>query len=669
MAAPGDSSQRSEDSASPSEQLAAVTEDASGPSGSWSFMGRLKEVSAAGAASRGDGQYRFGDFTRGAFQKLRDGMPENAEKFKQFKSEVTETARENFVQSFRQAATDIKESINESGSQLVKSMVEGSLQGDEEALNQAQKSAEAKTAETIWNRLWNDARVAVHKPHDLSKDAPLPPERALSLKTALDDEYRLARGLLQVELLAISPNAEGRLLRNDGSYVVSPLCQLMFGRQLTGALRPAADDEDPAARDRVPSSPSASGSTSSASMRAKTTSESRARFPVEEIVGSDLHVHIFDAGSTKFDMGLEESAFCGGAIVSLAAALRKSPGARRICGESFSARELQAEVAVKLLSFDALKERFKFDGLLDDDQPPDLGHVLLKLTLTLYDHSPMTLYGAVPFRSQFSPSIKETGRVSDPASVVKAAFLGLQRVKSALDMSSWIEAGNQLREHLPSIVFLQALWMYSLLMAPRWQWPGLVAVPLFLLMRTNAAVVHDRRAADPPRLYKAPDAEASSEPTSLSITERGKQSIKQAVKMQLGLMNFATSCTDFARRVERITYVLTFRDPQLTVIVGLGGGGATLAVTVFLWFWMLIFGHKGWAVLIWVAGTIGLLPKAAQATLQDIMQKLKAEKTRLLGPDVLAEKAQATLSALWERIPDGMESLHVELCENSVCIS
>mmetsp|Transcript_33334 Transcript_33334/g.72790 ORF Transcript_33334/g.72790 Transcript_33334/m.72790 type:complete len:650 (-) Transcript_33334:260-2209(-) len=532
----------------------------------------------------------------------------------------------------RSKYNDARDGLQDKRQQFVRKAVDFFEMGDQEmdkvpsmSLDSPRKRPQGKEARKRW---WTDACTAVHKPHREEDDPPAPPARPPPSQDAEDPEKEVpARGCLEVEVLAFS--SEPELTRADGGKATAPLCQLAFGGRVTGALR-------------------CQGSTTA-----------RARFVVNEIVGSDLCVHVFDSDSQKFNFGWEDQAFCGGAIVPLVVLHHR-------CGrqEGWHAFEnvREAELAVALLPIEAFRDTLKLqDGKLRDPQM-NLGHVLLKLRLTLFVGPPGWLYVSMPFLGENSevmvPSVLDVG---DPVTVVKAVYTAIHRVKNALDFSLWFEAFDQLREATSSFLALMSIWSYYALVAPPWGFPVCIVLVLALLAFQMSRISRLARLSTPMRLYQEAKEDTDRE---MTVMERMKKRGQKAVKMERSLMNFAVSATKFASGLERVRYIFMLRDPHLSLAIGSVAVMGSLMATMALWVFVTVFGRTAMPLLFWALGCVGLLPRRRRQDLIWFVAKMKALKERILGPGRLVK----VLACLWRRIPDSVEAQHFDLFEGYLLI-
>jgi len=78
----------------------------------------------------------------------------------------------------------------------------------------------------------------------------------------------------------------------------------------------------------------------------------------------------------------------------------------------------------------------------------------------------------------------------------------------------------------------------------------------------------------------------------------------------------------------------------------------------------LVFGRVGLNVMVWLLGSVALLPQAGRDIAWSACLWLKAEKDRIFGKG----KILLIISSLWQRIPDSVEANHLDLFEIDVCL-
>jgi len=315
-----------------------------------------------------------------------------------------------------------------------------------------------------------------------------------------------------------------------------------------------------------------------------------------------------------------------------------------------------------LLPVEVLWERSKLATLKEFKQPaPKLGHVMLRLKLVLHERVPVCMFTALPYHGEPQENLVTVGRIDSPMSVVTAVSVALQRLRTVLDIGPCVEVLDQLRETKATCAILYVTWTYALLFAPPWKLPGCLLVLLALLVWKFSEQSHSARVSDPPQLYFEEPADATK---MASFAERGKQNMKNALQMELHLMQFAKNVTLFATRLERVRFLVSLRDPYLSLVCFVILGTMAFSLTVFLHMVLVMFGRLGMPILFWLVGCVLLLPRDKFVHVKDGVQWLIKQRERLLGPPLLGK----LLWSIWQRIPDDPESQHFDLFEHHVLL-
>jgi len=386
-----------------------------------------------------------------------------------------------------------------------------------------------------------------------------------------------------------------------------------------------------------------------------------ARFVVDEVAGCDLKVHVFDRDSLRFGVGLEHTAFCGGSVVPLSTLLRHNASSGFFF-RGFGSKRLETRLSVALLPLQVVRCARKLrpadpTSAMNFEQPPeDLGSIVLHLRLTLYEQAPALLYCAVPFRGEAQQAHWETGRVDEPKSVKEAVAASLLRIKRNRTTKVWVGALDRLREAPHLSVAILWMWSYTVLLAPVWMVPGCILAGLLTLSWQVAYVGECMRRERPALLYWAEVAPGSKDRGPL------RRAVTKAVKAQVYLLRFANKLNMAAAVIEKIRFLFMFRDPYLSVVFT----GILLAVTVLstvlLRVLVALFGSFGLPVLVWAMGLVALLPRRFRSYIFRFFCWMKQMKLRYIGHGKLLQ----VLMCLWERVPEGIEEQHYDLCERYV---
>lgn len=486
-------------------------------------------------------------------------------------------------------------------------------------------------------RHWTEALAAVHRPHAPEEDPLIHTSHPSSSSSSV---AATPRGFLEVEVLAFG--AEPALKCADGAEAINPVCQLMFGGRCTGGLQPWASGggiEEGRSEDGRPCSPN------------------RACFEVHEVAGSDLRLHVFDVASPRFAMGLEESAFCGGALVPLSVLHYH----RRECRSERPLRHAcEAKVGVRLLPLDFLAagKLSMQQSSLKSRECAKVGVVLLRLRFHSHSHSVPGMLAAIPFRG-IPRSHVEAARVDQPMSIIVSVAKSLERLGSAFDFKAYLTAADAVRDSAVSCLALLLIWSYVSLLAPLWQLPWCVLLAWLLLVREVAIAAREAREADPPTLLQQED-----DSDNWNMIEQSKKGLKKAVSLQLVLVDFARTCNGLARNLERVSHIASLRDPVLAQTCGLVLLCSTTATSLSIWGLSLVPRQMGVPLVIWMSGVAVLLPRAYQEKIFFSLVSLYNLKEQVLGP----HRVIPSLQAFYSRVPDRDEALHWELFEQCVLL-
>eukprot|EP00747_Dinoflagellata_sp_TGD_P095265 gnl/TRDRNA2_/TRDRNA2_166419_c0_seq4.p1 gnl/TRDRNA2_/TRDRNA2_166419_c0~~gnl/TRDRNA2_/TRDRNA2_166419_c0_seq4.p1 ORF type:complete len:719 (-),score=110.16 gnl/TRDRNA2_/TRDRNA2_166419_c0_seq4:120-2276(-) len=569
----------------------------------------------------GDEGYQFGDVTR------------------HIMTQATHTTRQ-LSHGYRNLQLDVRDRKTQLAQQLVGSVLdEAERPAGAEVSPHKDKGKEAK-------RRWARACEAVHSAHSLGADAPAPPERAFlpidKEGAATDENSREARGVLEVTLLAFSSkNEHGGVPPTlmDGSAARDPVCQFAVGSRCTGSLRPA--DAAAADEDARPSS---------------------ARFAIDEVYGCDVLVHVFDTDSSNFNMGMEENCFCGGAFVPLSVLFRRCPQPQRL----LSKNAIEMDLAVALLPLEAVQHQSRLEAAEPGSGIPrpavSLGHVFLRLRLTLYDSTPALLYGAIPCYCEIAEvSSSHIGRLDEPTSVLKAVAAAVSRAHKAMDYRPWLQVVDELREAPKTAVLLYALWTFLVLFVPVYLAPICVlsVVPLFSYKMSKMS--HLARVNDPPRLYSDEQEDPDRDAT---LIEWGKKRAAMGIKVSIFMMELATRINAYSAQLERLMFVFSLRDPYISAACGVLALMVTFCMVACIWVMQLIIGVIGAGYVVWVCGCIWLLPARARAALVRAYHALEELSERIIGPGKISQM----IESLWRRIPDDVGAVHYDLFDRYVLV-
>ncbi|CAE7213586.1 unnamed protein product [Symbiodinium pilosum] len=478
---------------------------------------------------------------------------------------------------------------------------------DEEVKDIAQNTLEETSkATTSAERFWVGVCKDAHRDHAEASEPSQKPEGP-------------GCGTLQVEVLNLG---EETLVRADGKPAAKPVLVMSLHGNRSGALRP--------------------GTCNAAS------------FQVMEVLGSDLGVYAFDRGSSKFAIGMEDQAFCGGCLVPLTTLTQRCMKKRfwDVLRSSFSQQVFQADVKLQLLPLHVVRGKWKLEPgeVTGASQPKvQLGSVVLRLTLSL-DNTPALLCFR-PSDGFQRPAMVEShrGHVSDPFSVLKAAGLAVGRISFALKMDLWKATVDDMRDSLLFSPLLVAWWTLTVLVAPLWTWPFLVQLALSLFAW---------------RLYSLSLQAPVSERRRLYADEGGgvsKDLMKEAMKAQLHIMQLTDSVNAAASQIEKVKFIVAMEDRCLSTICL----AAALAISFMLCLpalmlhWIMLSGF--WRYLLWLPGSCAVLPKALRSPIFQFLSKLEQQRQELMGNDL-----ERILEGFWQRMPNGTEASHLYLFKEYV---
>lgn len=492
--------------------------------------------------------------------------------------------------------------IHEGSGQKVRDIVGGLVAEDAELKGKTEAIGSREASERWWYRACQDA----HQTHGLEEDLPALSERGVS-----------CCGCLEVEFLC-----SAALVREDGQEVLEPGCQFSLGGRNTGLLQPVSAEDGGGG---------SQGST--------------ARFAVEELAGTDLRVNVFDRGSSQFRMGFEHQAFCGGAFVPLLALFRHNAGGVVPLGLPLG-RRFEARLELALLPLALLRTKRKLEpGELSGAKQPGQhpGHICLRLLLTLASPAPCALLAGPSPPAATAPAAP----VGDAKGVLSAAGATAARVGRACSADALATAWDELRGELAPATALHTWWAASVLLAPAWLWPLLLAAMLPLLSWKLSAVVERAALQRPLRLYIDEVPKPSEQ---IGATGQVQKAVKDAVLAQLSLMQLVEACNRLAGQLERAQFVIACGDLCQSAVFGLGALASAAAASVALWV-LLLWGGGGLRSAIWLAGSCALLPQHAQSALQRALERVG-----------LRGRGRA-LPCAFRRVPDSVEAGHLRLVE------
>lgn len=551
----------------------------------------------------GEGGYKVGDLSRRFLTTVQSG-----------------------VRDTRHKMADTLLSVKEGAEKHVRERVEGLVEAEEE--DEKGKSQGAKNVVTARERWWYRACQEAHRDHTPESDPAYPPEG--SLGDVQGSQEGNVRGCLEVTFLHVAD--EPRLLCTNGENAKEPACQLYHAGVFSGALHLL---DSAAARD------------------ADQNVVNSARFLVREIAGWDLQVNMFDKASSAFACGFEDKSFCGGAFVPLSSIIQRG---MRVDGAQCA---FEASMTLRLLPLIVLQNNCKltpFDSSGRKRPKSEHGSILLKLKLTLLA-SPESLLVSEPVIESDRRECVQV-KLSEPTSILKAVAASVARTGLALNMEPLKATVDELREEMLPAAILYSWWTLVALLVPVWTLPTCVALVLPIFSWKWRSVVSRLAANDPPRLYgdELPDPNHDATPA-----ERVRDAVKGAAKVHTTLMNLTETLNDFSSQVEKAKMFAFFADTNQVAILGAVVLAASCVASVFSRIVLLIFEYGGLRYAIWLSGCCVLLPQLGRATLAAWTARAEAFRKSIMD-DTLERK----LMCFWRRLPDGIEAIHLKLCERYV---
>merc|ERR1712060_196926 len=123
-------------------------------------------------------------------------------------------------------------------------------------------------------------------------------------------------------------------------------------------------------------------------------------------------------------------------------------------------------------------------------------------------------------------------------------------------------------------------------------------------------------------------------------------------------MQLTDNINHLVSHVEKVKYAVALGDQYITGICLLVLLVASTLATVCLWILFCLSDHGGMRYFAWLAGSACFLPLSMRDALKDAGARA-IEKNK----EVLGDKMGRMLDSFWQRIPDGIEACHVDLCE------
>uniref|UniRef100_A0A7S4USY4 Uncharacterized protein n=1 Tax=Alexandrium monilatum TaxID=311494 RepID=A0A7S4USY4_9DINO len=537
------------------------------------------------------------------------------------------------VRGLRHRIANASLAFREGHEKRARDFVGGIAKEDEGLRGKAEEVAASSPGDSC-DRWWYRACQDAHQPHNSDEDPPAPPAKVSGF-----------RGCLEAEILSIAP--EPALVREDGTKAVDPFVQFSLEGRNSGALRAA--DREPGAEGKDVKQPSS------------------VRFVLREVSGVDLRVNVFDHGSTSFKMGFEHQAFCGGLFVPLAMIIQRAREAGLVSsvGDRLFSKTFEVTLSMALLPLDLLRSRCKLEpASVTGALRPLRGHgnILLRARLTMYT-APLWTYFAEPV--QMPPNLAQCpGKVGDPLSVLKAAAASATRAGNAVNLNHWLMAIGELRSENMPAVLLSVWWTYGTIWAPVHVWPLLLVLILPLFTWKVGAIASRASREEPLRMYRdevAPEPPKEAPPTKPPVTVQ--KAVKEAVNVQLTVMQLVDNASLAVGHVERLANVLSLSDRLTSALCGLVALAVACGLSVVLRVLQLLVEAGFLRYAAWLGGCCLLLPDEWCEPL------VKVRAAALREGAKAARRLLSLLSPLWLRVPDGPEAAHLALFDRYVLIA
>lgn len=552
----------------------------------------------------GDHDYKFGDISRGVMLMAAEAVRDVRHKG----AEVGLNLQESLDKHISSRAVDLLKEHGAEGGEHQSPKVEGSV-------------SDATRAERWWCQV---CRMAHEFGQVSAEDLRIPPSNA--------------RGKVNIKVLAFGcEGSEGTVLDGSGSAAEQPVCQLSVEEKLTGGFEVTKDTKsgaDPHEGTDV------------------------ATFYFSELIGCDLRVHVWDQRNARFIMGFEDKGFCGGGFVPLSTIVQRcSRSLKQSVNDQLHREVFEAKVKVTLLPLPLIRAKYKLEAADTSgakELPKPHGWVLLRVRLQLFE-PPARLRVAEPVL--VATNGLTGGVIHDPANTLKSAGGAIGRTGKAANFVPLLSKGfDTLREEFLTLIALQLWWALTALKAPLCCWPALITLllPAFSwACQKNCSVLGGTDAKF--ELY------VDRESKSPGGMEQVHLALHGAAKVQQTILQLSDNLTSVAAEVERVRYALSGEDPFLSGVLagGVFVGSIFAGIGVQMLLWLASWGLLRY--IVWVVGTCALLPRS----LRDLQLMGAIQLAKLIN-EAIDDKASRMAKALWQRIPDSVETTHVALCERHV---
>jgi len=603
------------------------------PTNSVSSASASKEQTWKTFAGRkgGSKNYQFGDFSRGF-------MARAAEVVREAKHHAGEELLKTQETLEQKMAERVEGFLDEKERQAAAAK-------EESPENREQRQSQATRLE----RWWRQACQLAHRKQPPNIDKPL------------EEQPEGTKGWVEVQVVAFGEGPEKPVLDANGSPATHPVCQLALDDRLTSALEVATSLPAVAARSGDSKGSNEDGNKAEGEEDEEEddeedaiTSADSATFFFSELVGSDIRVHIWDSGNSGFRMGFEDTGFCGGAFIPLSTFYRRPGTVTDRMAQQMQCTDFESLVKVKLLPLTIMRAKSKLvPAEVSGAKDPEIEHGTVTLRVRLKLLAP---YAKLRFQEEVNvtPSGLVSHQINDAGSTLKAAAGAIGRVGKTTQLFTLLHDGlHGLRESATSVVLLQLWWGFTAIKAPASLWPSLFAL-LFLAMAWSTSRQLGGMAACGTKNANL-FVEDSDTPGQL---EKISQTVKSLAKVQYSILTTSDNLSLAAIQVERVWYALSGDDTfasatAAAVILGVAALTGIAIETV-----KMACDRGLLRPIIWVLGLSLWVPQSVR----DAQKRFGNDCADFLQGQ-FDDKLARRVSALWQRIPDAMETAHVTLAE------
>lgn len=559
-----------------------------------------------GRRNDADKEIKIGDITRNMMSKAAD-----------------------FVRDIKHQAGDNALKLRENIEERVVANAAGLL--DEEDQDRLAYQAGGTSQTSAAERWWCNACQHAHKRH-------------VNKEEGTAKKHVVQRGYVDVRVLSMGEGEENPIRKAGGKPALEPVCQFALDGEVTGHLQLTKSNCSPPGPSEALNDDEASDAAA------------EARLYFQEIVGSDLRIHVWDKQDPKFSLGFEDQCFCGGAFIPLALILQHGS---KVWTDKYQFLSFDAIFRVNLMCLRLVRTRNKLElaetsGVTKPKH--DFGHVTIGIRLTL--NQPLkNLAVSEPVLLEPRPSAHKGGHISDPALTLKAAANTMGRVARVVNTAEWSQVADELREVPAYLCGVHLWWAYITLRSSPWQWPALLTLilPLFSWCHASSTSIKKqcgRNLDSEDCLYV--------EEQCLGM-ERVQQAMKGVARIQVNILQLTDKITNIVVQAEKLRYVVLGTD-VFTSAVFFGLllvcsilAGLALETAIF------ISDCGLFRPFVWLCGCCFLVPLNLRTVLGRAFADVLEWKRKHIG-----DRLSRMTAAMWQRIPDVTETLHLDLCQRHV---